>query len=394
MIAFKKHLLSTCLALAAVLATACTMGLSEQKNNTVDAVRISQENAVDIQEFASGLNHPWGMTFLPDGRLLVTEREGRLRILDKNKKLSKPLQGVPEVYHRGQGGLLDVALDPDFKNNGYVYLSFSEPGDNNTASTALGRGQLENDRLSDFSVIFRQEPKVDEKNHFGGRIVFSSGAIFLTMGERFKFQPAQDNSNHLGTIVRLNRDGSAVKGNPFTGNEKGRAEIWSYGHRNIEAAAFDPSTGQLWVAEMGPEGGDELNLIEEGKNYGWPIVSWGRHYNGEAIPKPSTRPEFADAALHWTPVISPSGMEFYSGDLFPEYKGNMLIGGLSAEGLVRVQINNDKAKEIGRIDLGARIRDVEEAPDGSLYVLTDKANGQVLRLVPKDHKDVATERRE
>lgn len=343
-----------------------------------------QSTQVTIQNLASGLNHPWGMAFLPDGRLLVTEREGRLRILGTDNELSDPVSGVPDVFNEGQGGMLDVALHPDFANNGYIYLSYSEP-ENNTASTALGRGKLENGQLKDFTVIFRQEPKVEGPNHFGGRILISNdGHLFLTMGERFKFDPAQDVTNHLGTIVRLTMDGAVPSDNPLRQQQNARAEIWSYGHRNIEAAAFEPNTNRLWIAEMGPKGGDELNLAEAGKNYGWPEVSWGEHYDGKDIPDPSTRPEFQDAVMHWTPVISPSGMVFYTGDMFPELKGNMLIGGLSAKGVVRVKVNGNKAEEVGRIDLNARIRDVEQAPDGSIYVLTDQGNGNVWRLIPEE----------
>lgn len=343
-----------------------------------------QDVSVKVETLASGLNHPWGMAFLPDGNLLVTERDGQLRILDTNKNLSDPISGVPEVFNRGQGGLLDVAVDPSYEDNGYVYLSFSEPGENNTASTALGRGKLENNQLQDFEVIFRQEPKVDGPNHFGSRIVFSpDGHLFLTLADRFKFDPAQDLSNHMGTIIRINRDGTIPQDNPFVAEENAKDEIWSYGHRNIEAAVIEPNSGQLWVAEMGPQGGDELNKPEPGKNYGWPEVSWGEHYDGKDIPDPDTRPEFTDAVMHWTPVISPSGMEYYTGDLFTELKGNVLIGGLSAKGVVRVKLNGDQAEEVGRIDLGERIRDVKQAPDGSIYVLTDKNDGNVWRLVPE-----------
>lgn len=364
-----------------VLIAGSTSVDAQRKQKTAST---SQSDAVTTEELADGLNHPWGMVFLPDGRLLLTERAGALRILDRNNKLSDPLEGVPEVFTSKQGGMLDVALDPDFERNGHIYLSFSEPEENGNASTALGRGKLEDNRLADFQVIFRQEPKVDGPNHFGGRIVFSpEGNIFLTTGERFKFQPAQEKDNHLGKIIHVKTDGSPVEGNPFASESNARPEIWSYGHRNIEAAAFDPATGRFWIAEMGPEGGDELNIIRKGKNYGWPVVSWGKHYNGKSIPDPTTRPEFEDAVLYWTPVISPSGMLFYDGELFPEFKGNMLIGGLTAKGLVRVEVNGEKAKEVGRIDLGERIRDVEQAPDGSIYVLTDKRNGSVLKLTPK-----------
>lgn len=339
---------------------------------------------VQVENLAGNLTHPWGMAFLPDGRLLVTERSGQLRILGTDNSLSEPIGGTPEVFNRGQGGMLDVALDPDFENNSLVYLSFSEPGENNTATTALGRGRLENDQLQDFSVIFRQEPMVTGENHFGGRIVFTpDGHLFLSLGERFKFEPAQDLSNHLGTIVRLNPDGSIPDDNPFVGQEGAADAIWSYGHRNIEAAALDPNTNRLWVVEMGPQGGDELNQPEAGENFGWPVVSWGEHYDGEDIPNPPTQPRFADAAIHWTPVISPSGMLFYSGSMFPEWQGSALIGGLTAQGIVRVNIAGEQqANEVERISLGARIRDVEQAPDGSVYVLTDQNNGNIWRLSP------------
>ena len=341
-----------------------------------------QAKDVKVENLTGNLNHPWGMAFLPDGRLLVTERAGKLRILDKDNNLSEPIGGVPEVFANGQGGLLDVALDPDFENNRLVYLSFAEPGAGGTASTALGRGKLEDDEIKDFTVIFRQEPKVGGPNHFGGRVVFSpEGHVFLTMGERFKFDPAQNLANHLGTIVRLNPDGSVPQDNPFVGQTDAEDAIWSYGHRNIEAAAFDPNTNLLWIAEMGPRGGDELNQPVAGRNYGWPVVSWGENYDGTDIPDPPTHPDFADAVIHWTPVISPSGMEFYTGDMFPEWQGNMMIGGLTATGVVIVRVNGKQAEEVDRIQLGARIRDVEQAPDGSIYVLTDQSNGNVWKLV-------------
>lgn len=343
----------------------------------------TEEEAGEMQTetLADNLTHPWGMAFLPDNRLLVTERPGRLRILDTNNQLSEPLTGTPEVFAEGQGGLLDVALDPNFQENNLVYLSFSEPGANNTASTAVGRGRLEGNAIQDFTVIFRQEPKVEGPNHFGGRIVFTpDGHLFITTGERFKFAPAQDPSNHLGTVVRINPDGSVPSDNPFVGQANAEDEIWSYGHRNIEAAAIEPNTSRLWVAEMGPQGGDELNQPEAGRNYGWPEVSWGENYDGTDIPDPTTNPEFADAAMHWTPVISPSGMIFYTGSMFNEWQGTALIGGLSSQGIVRVQVNGNQAEEVERIPLDARIRDVAQAPDGSVYVLTDQDNGKVMRL--------------
>lgn len=340
----------------------------------------SKSGKIQIDVIAEGLNHPWGMAFLPDGRLLITERSGDLRILNTDSSLSEAIAGTPEVYAQGQGGLLDVALHPDFESNRYVYFSFSEPGENNTASTALGRGKLIEGEIKNFEVLFSQEPKIDGPNHFGTRIVFHQGKVFLTTGERYQFEPAQDLSNHLGKIIRLNHDGSIPQDNPFVNDKNAKDEIWSYGHRNIESAAIDPATGNLWIAEMGPSGGDELNLIKKGKNYGWPIVSWGNNYDGSKIPDPPTRPEFEDAVVHWTPVISPSGMDFYSGGMFPEWKGKMLIGGLSSKAMIIVEVNGDEAHEFDRIDMGTRIRDVQVAPDGSIYLLTDEGNGKVLRI--------------
>jgi glucose/arabinose dehydrogenase len=343
----------------------------------------TQAGPILVETVATGLVHPWGMAFLPDGRLLVTERPGQLRILHQDGRVSRRVAGTPEVVASGQGGMLDVALDPDFASNRLVYLSFSEPGAGG-ASTALGRGRFVDDRLDGFQVIFRQEPKVAGPNHFGSRIVFSpDGKLFLTTGERYKFEPAQDLSSHLGKIIRINRDGSIPPDNPMLQMRGARPEIWTYGHRNIQAAAINPQSGALWIAEMGPRGGDELNLAEPGRNYGWPLVSWGTHYDGTPIPLPSTRPDLADALKQWTPVISPSGMIFYTGDLFPAWRGNALIGSLSRRGLVRLVAgaSNVVGEEI--IPLGARIRDVAQGPDGAVYLLTDHQDGHVLRLRPQ-----------
>lgn len=338
---------------------------------------------VKVESLVGGLNHPWGMEFLPDGRLLITERNtGKLYILQINSTLSKPLEGVPEVRARGQGGLMDVALDPNFKENSYVYLSYAKPGEGGKATTALGRGKLADGRIENFKDIFVQKPYIDESKHFGNRIEFSPDGkyLFLALGERFQFDPAQDLSNHLGKVIRIYPDGSVPQDNPFIGRENAEDETWSYGHRNIEAMAFQPETGVLWVGEMGPKGGDELNKIEKGANYGWPVVSWGDHYDGKKIPDPPTHPEFKDAAIHWTPVISPSGMVFYEGDMFPNWKGNALIGGLTSREVVRVVFAGSNVKEEDRLPLPGRIRDVETAPDGSIYVLTDQDDGNVWRI--------------
>lgn len=369
--------------LAGAVPAAGQAGIVQQVGSvTTDA------GAVVIEDVTDGLTHPWGMDFLPGGeRLLVTERSGDLHVLNMNTgALSGPVEGTPTVFAQGQGGMLDVAVGPNFQESRYVYLSFSEPGSEGSASTALGRGRMPegSNRLEDFEVLFRQQPKIVGPNHFGGRIVFSNDGehLFLTMGERFQFEPAQDSTNTLGTIARLNLDGSVPEGNPFVG-QGGEDEIWSFGHRNIESATIHPETGRLWIAEMGPLGGDELNQPQAGRNYGWPTVSWGQDYDGADIPDPPTHPRFADAVIHWTPVISPSGMAFYTGDQFPEWQGSALIGSLSDQSLVRVEIDGGQATEAERIPMeGARIRSVDQGPDGNVYVLTDQDDGNVWRVRP------------
>jgi glucose/arabinose dehydrogenase len=333
-----------------------------------------------VRKVAKDLQFPWGLAFLPDGRMLVTERPGRLRIIDKDGKISEPLKGVPEVFAEQQGGLLDVAVDPKFTENGLVYLSYSERGQSG-AGTAVARGKLGEVGLENVEVIFRQKPKVDRGLHYGSRLVFApDGKLFVTLGERFKFAPAQDLSTTLGKIVRINPDGSVPEDNPFVGQEGKLPEIYSYGHRNPQGAAIHPETGKLWETEFGPLGGDELNIIEPGKDYGWPLVSWGKHYDGKEIPDPPTRPEFTDAIKYWSPVISPSGITFYTGDKIPGWKGNLLIAGLSAQGIVRLTLDGDKVVDEERIPLKARIRDVVQGPDGAVYALTDKPDGSILRI--------------
>lgn len=371
--------------LAAALVGAPALAQSSQIPSMGQAGSVmTSAGPIAVENLADGLEHPWGLAFLPDGRLLVTERNsGELHILGLDGKLSDPVEGTPTVYAQGQGGLMDVALDPDFAENGYVYLSYAAPGPEGSAATALGRGRFADDRIEGFEVLFRQEPWITGSKHFGNRIAFSpEGHVFLALGERFQFDPAQDPSNHLGAVVRINRDGSVPEDNPFVGDPNAADEIWSYGHRNIESAAIDPETGALWVVEMGPLGGDELNRPEAGRNYGWPAVSWGINYDGTEIPDPPTRPEFADAVKQWTPVISPSGMAFYTGSVFPEWRGSALIGSLTRQALVRVRVEGDAVVEEEIIPLDARIRDVEQGPDGHVYVLTDKDDGNVWRLSP------------
>lgn len=370
--------LRTVLVVLSLLLVGALIAVSQQgasKERQID----SKQGPIKVERVAKGLKQPWGLAFLPDGRMLVTERPGRLRIVTKDGALSEPLKGVPEVVARGQGGLLDVALDPAFAENGLVYLSYSEPGEGG-AGTAVARGKLGDGSLDDVEVVFRQKPKVDGGNHFGSRLAFSpDGKLFVTLGDRFKFDPAQDLASHIGKIVRINPDGSVPDDNPFVGQEGKLPEIWSYGHRNAQGAAIHPETGKLWESEFGPLGGDELNIPEAGKNYGWPVVSWGKHYDGTDIPDPTERPEFADAIYHWNPVISPSGIAFYTGDAIPAWKGNLLIAGLSSEAIVRLELDGEKVAGEERIAMGTRIRDVAQGPDGAVYALTDE-DGEILKL--------------
>ena len=355
----------------------------QQSPRQVDQI-MTEAGPIQVLEITKDLKRPWGMAFLPDGRLFVTERGGELHIVERDGRLSKAIEGTPTVYAQGQGGLLDVALDPDFAGNQMVYLSYAAPGPEGSAATALGRGRWNGERIEGFTQLFRQDPWITGPNHFGSRIAFGPQKhLFLTMGERFQFAPAQDVSNHLGVVVRLNRDGSVPNDNPFVGRANVKPEIWSYGHRNVESAAIDPRSGALWIAEMGPLGGDELNQPQAGRNYGWPVVSWGINYDGTDIPKPPTRPEFADAAKHWSPVISPSGMTFYTGTVFPAWRGNAFIGSLTRHALVRIALNGSAVQNEEMLPMGKRIRDVEQGPDGHLYVLTDEEEGKLWRLSPQ-----------
>jgi glucose/arabinose dehydrogenase len=344
----------------------------------------SLNGIVRVETLAGGLEHPWALTFLPDGRMLVTERPGRVRIVDERGGLSEPLGGVPSVLARGQGGLLDVKLDPRFADNGLVYLSYAEPGENGTAGTAVARGRLAGNRLEDMEVIYRQHPKVKGENHFGSRLVFASdGTLFVTQGDRFEYRDkAQDLSSGLGKIVRLHRDGTVPGDNPFVGKPGARPEIWSYGHRNIQAAAVHLHTGQLWTVEHGARGGDELNHPEAGKNYGWPVITYGVDYSGATIGEGTAKLDMEQPVYYWDPVIAPSGMIFYTGDAFPDWKGSLLIGSLKPGLLVRLTLQQDQVVREERYlsDLRERIREVQQGPDGLLYLLTDSSNGRILRL--------------
>lgn len=338
----------------------------------------------------TNLDEPWAMTFLPDGRLLVTEKPGRLLVVTQSGEQSDAIAGVPEVDYGGQGGLGDVILHPGYANNGIIYLSYAEAGDGDTRGAAVARAVLslddEGGSLGDVEVIWRQSPKVTGRGHYGHRMAFSEdGYLFISSGERQKFDPSQDMSGNLGKILRLNEDGSVPEDNPFYDQGGVTAEIWSLGHRNPLGLAFDGG-GKLWNHEMGPKHGDELNLVKRGYNYGYPTVSNGDHYNNEPIPDHDTRPDLEAPKAYWVPAISPAGLIFYDGDLFPELRGSALMGGLSGKALVRIEFNGDDAREAERYDMGTRIREVEQGPDDAIWLLEDGrggSEGRLFKLTPR-----------
>lgn len=358
----------------------------------------SVKGAVRVETVAKGLEHPWGLAFLPDGWILVTERPGRLRIVDRTGTVSKPLAGVPDVLAQGQGGLLDVALDPKFAENRLVYLSYAEPGEDGTAGTAVARGRLGQAGLDRVEVIYRQRPKVRGSNHFGSRLAFTAdGKLFITQGDRYdQRHRVQDLSVGFGKIIRINPDGSVPPDNPFVGRSGVQPEIWSYGHRNVQAAALHPKTGQLWTVEHGARGGDELNHPEAGKNYGWPVITYGIDYSGARISDIAVKPGMEQPVYYWDPVIAPSGMIFYSGDAFPGWKGSILVGSLQPGALVRLMMKDGKVAREERYlgDLGERIRDVQQGPDGLVYLITDNDDGRVLRVLPGTDRAASTEDKE
>jgi glucose/arabinose dehydrogenase len=355
--------------------------------STVPAA-LAQPMRVEPVTIARGLVHPWGLAFLPDGRMLVTERPGRMRIVGRDGALGAPIAGLPPVVASGQGGLLDVALDPKFADNALVYWTFSEPAadgkDGN--STAAARGRLEGNRLVDVEVVFRQQPKVASTLHFGSRLAFArDGTLYIGLGDRFtRKDDAQTLDTHHGKVVRIEPGGKVPPDNPFVGRAGALPEIWSYGHRNIQGAAIDPATGALWIVEHGPQGGDELNRVGRGANHGWPVITHGRNYvTGTKIGEGTERADVVPPVKVWVPVsIAPSGMAFVTSDRYPGWKGSVLVGALRGQQLVRLELDGNRVvrEETLLADLNERIRDVRQAPDGWIYLLTDSADGRILRL--------------
>ena len=341
-----------------------------------------------VETLVSGLEHPWGMAFLPDGRMLVTERAGRLRIVEQGQLLASPVAGLPAIESIGQGGLLDIVLHPDYQNNGWLYFSYAEPAEGfftNDYGTAVARAKLDGNRLTDLQVIFSMNIKSNGGRHFGSRLLFDrDNYLYITTGDRGERDRAQALDDHAGSVIRLHDDGRIPADNPFVNTAGARAEIYSYGHRNPQGMALHPTTGEVWLHEHGPQGGDEINRILPGHNYGWPVITYGENYGtGTKIGEGTHKPGMEQPLYQWTPSIAPSGMAFYTGDAFERWRGNLFVGALKFQLLVRLELDGNKVVNEERLlerQLG-RIRDVRNGPDGLLYLLTDADEGAIVRLL-------------
>lgn len=338
-----------------------------------------------VHTITDGLEHPWAMAFLPGGNILITERPGRLRIIENGKLNPTPIKGLPSVTAQGQGGLLDIALHPNYANNGWLYLSYSESG-RGGLGTAVARAKLDGMKLIETEVIFRMQPKSRGGRHFGSRLVFDrKNFLYITVGDRGDRPRAQQLDDHAGSVIRLHDDGRIPSDNPFVKNKNAKAEIYSYGHRNPQGMTLHPETGKVWIHEHGPQGGDEINLIQPGRNYGWPVITYGVNYViGTKIGEGTSKEGMEQPLYYWTPSIAPSGMAFYTGDKFPGWRNNLFVGSLKFQLLVRLELNGTEIKNEERLLKGelGRIRDVRNGPDGLLYLLTDKGNGSLVRLEP------------
>lgn len=370
---FRPTLLCLMLIVAAGAAVAAPVVKSEKERFTYQVV-------------TSGLSHPWSLAFLPDGRMLVSERAGRLRMIDSQGRLDpRPVEGLPEIAQYGQGGLLDVVLHPGFRDNHWVYFSYAEPGPGGVG-TAVARGKLNDHRLDQVAVIFRMNLKSRKNYHFGSRLVFDrDGYLYITLGERGERMEAQNPGSDNGSLIRIRDDGRIPEDNPFVGVKEARPEIYDYGHRNMQGAALNPATGRIWTHEHGPQGGDELNIEQAGANYGWPVITYGVNYvSGTRIGEGTHKAGMQQPIHYWVPSIAPSGMAFYTGSRFPGWNGDLFVGSLKFQQLVRLQLDGDKVVHEERLLSGllGRIRDVREGPDGLLYLLTDEQNGRLVRLLP------------
>ena len=372
--------LAALLAATAVLCLAAFPLAAAERLGTVESAR----HTFHLVKLTGGLEHPWGLAFLPDGRMLVTERPGRLRIVADGVLEPEPVAGVPEVWADGQGGLLDVALHPGFAENGLVYLSYASADDDGDAATAVARGRLVGTRLEDVEEIYVALPRDDGGRHFGSRLLFADGYLFVTAGERGEPDRAQDVGDPAGSVIRLHDDGRVPADNPFRSTAGARPELWSIGHRNPQGMALHPATGRIYAIEHGPKGGDELNLIEPGVNYGWPVITYGKSYIGFSIGEGTHKEGMAQPLHYWVPSISPSGLTIYDAERFPAWRGSVFAGALSGQLLVRLELDDGAVTVEERMleDLEERIRDVRQGPDGLIYLLTDHPDGMLLRLEP------------
>jgi aldose sugar dehydrogenase len=371
---------------AKVLFALTTLPLSYLSFAESEPVIGSEKQALTYEVVTSGLSHPWSMAFLPDGGMLVTERVGRLRLIDSAGRLDPvPIEGLPKTEQHGQGGLLDVVLHPDFPNNRWVYFSYAEPGMGGYG-TAVARGRLKDHRLDQVQVVFRMNRKSRKNYHFGSRLVFDrDGYLYITLGERGERPHAQDLNDHNGSLIRIHDDGRVPDDNPFVGRSDAKPEIYSYGHRNMQGAALNPWTGNIWTHEHGPQGGDEINIEKAGANYGWPVITYGVNYgSGTRIGEGTRKPGMQQPIHYWVPSIAPSGMAFYTGDRFANWRGNLFVGSLKFQQLVRLELDGNRISHEERLLSGllGRIRDVRQGPDGLLYLLTDEENGRLVRLLP------------
>lgn len=367
--------LALCIAAIAPFTSAKTLSVKTETGN------------IQVKTIAEGLENIWGMAFLPDGRMLVTERAGRMRIVGADGTVGAPLAGLPDIYAQGQGGLLDVLLAPDFAASKRIYFSYSEPGTGGN-STAVSYATLAGDKLENVTRVFSQQPKIDSSAHFGSRLVWApDGTLFITLGDRYSQKDkAQTLDNHQGKVVRINADGTVPADNPYVKTAGALPEIWSYGHRNVQGAAINPLTKKLWTGEHGPQGGDELNIDEATKNYGWPVITYGENYGGGKIGEGTHKEGMEQPLYKWVPSIATAGFIFYTGDKFPQWKNNILLASLREQTLVRLTLDGDKITKEERLlkkELGARFRSVVQGPDGLIYLVSDESKAKIYQLSPK-----------
>ncbi len=380
----KKNIL---LIAATAIFLACSASNKEKEEEVVYTGPVIESEALSfsVDTLATGLTNPWGMTFLPDGRILIVERPGHMRIFEDGKLLDEPVSGLPDIWSHGQGGLLDVVLHPNYDQNRWIYIAYAARGNQgDTGNTAISRGRLVGNRFTDTELLFHGQPHTDRRQHFGARIVFDEDLyMFFTIGDRGVQNNAQTLSNHNGKVLRFHDDGRIPADNPFVNATGAMPEIWSYGHRNIQGMALHPVTGELWSHEHGPQGGDEINIVRKGRNYGWPLATHGINYNGTIVSPDTTLPGMIDPVLHWTPSIAPCGLAFVDSDRFPEWNLNMLVGALAGQHIHRVVIRNNEVTHTEKIlqDF-ARFRDIRQGPDGYIYVLTE-GPGIFFRIIPR-----------